>query len=378
MKTLVNIAFLTILILLHLCIFPTETGLFDRPLLSKLPFVGIILFNSKYVLKESLLFAYLVIMTLYTFIASKSIFSVAESCWGFVLLCLTIKCLHQEYFKNIVLFLFGIEIILSLYEYSIGQNFFFSDIELDFTGRFRSTGIWGHPLNNAIIVSSFIVLAIMADMKSKYKLCAFFGGMLTLFCFNARASILSTIICAGIYFLLKNKGYFILHFEKHKFYYFMFVFILGVVFNYLSNSDLGGKLFLSESRNFEDGSAQTRLEALAFFQSLSVKDILFGLEDYKLAASHWGLMYIENSLLILIFQYGIILAIFIMTVIVMMIYKIMSKLRKRERIIIICNILFIGFTSPALCNFYIYIFIFFAYQALFECKINSSVCLERS
>lgn len=157
----------------------------------------------------------------------------------------------------------------------------------------------------------------------------------------------------------------------------MFFFIFGVVFYYLSNSDLGGKLFLSESRNFEDGSAQMRLEALSFFQSLSVKDILFGLEDYKLAASHWGLMYIENSLLILIFQYGIILAIFIMTVIVMMIYKIMSKLRKRERIILICNILFIGFTSPALCNFYIYIFIFFAYQALFECKINSSVCLEK-
>ena len=364
MKTLVNIVFLTILILLHLSIFPTETGLFDRPLLSMLPFVGIILFNSKYVLKDNLLLTYFVVMTLYTFLASKSIFSVAESCWGFILLCLAIKCLHQDYFKNIVLFLFGLEIVLSLYEYSMGQNFF-SDIELDFTGRFRSTGIWGHPLNNAIIVSSFIVLATMADM-------------LTLFCFNARASILSTIICVGIYFLLENKGNFILHFKKHKFYYFMFVLFFGIVFYYLSNSDLGGKLFLSESRNFEDGSAQARLEALAFFQSLSIKDILFGLEDYKLAASLFGLMYIENSLLILIFQYGIILAIFIMTVIVEMIYKITNKLRIRERIILICNILFIGFTSPALCNFYIYIFIFFAYQALFECKINKSECLEKS
>lgn len=367
MKTLANILFLLILIILHLNIFPTETGFFDHPLLSLLPFVVIMFFNSNYMLKDSLLLFYFVIMMLYTFIASKSIFFVAELCWGFTLLCLSIKCFRQKYFKNIVIFLFVLEIALSLYEYSIGYNFF-AKIEFDFTGRFRSTGIWGHPLNNAIILSSFILLVLMGNISSKYKLCTFFGGMLTLFCFNARASILSTILCGSIYFLLKNRGNFMLHFKNHRFYYLIFVIIFGIVFLYLSNSDLGGKLFLSESRNFEDGSAQARLQAFSFFQSLSVRDILFGLKDYKLTASIFGLAYIENSLLILIFQYGIFIALFTLTVIVIMIYKIMDRLTKTGRTILVCNILFIGFTSPALCNLYIYIFIFFAYQALYGCN----------
>lgn len=377
MKTIANYILFTLLILLHLNIFPTETGTFDRPLLSMLPFVGIMILNSKYVLNDKLLIAYFIIMMLYTFVASKSIFSVAESCWGFTLLCLAIKCFNQKSFKYSIIFLFGLEMILSLYEYSIGHNFF-AEIELDFTGRFRSTGLWGHPLNNAIIISAFILLVIMADVKSKYKLVTFFCGMLTLFCFNARASILSTLVCAGIYFLLKNKGNFAYHFRRQKIYYFIFIILIGFTFSYLSQSELGGKLFISESRNFEDGSAQVRLEALSFFQSLSINDILFGLKDYKLSASLYGLMFIENSLLILIFQYGILLAVFMMTIIVIMMYRIMGQLKKKERVILIFNILFIGFTSPALCNFYVYIFILFAYQALFECKTIKSVCLEKS
>lgn len=65
------------------------------------------------------------------------------------------------------------------------------------------------------------------------------------------------------------------------------VFILGIciaavyLFGYISTSDLGGKLFSQDTRNFNDGSAMTRFYLYNYVFNMDVKEWLFGVGNFE-------------------------------------------------------------------------------------------------
>ena len=86
-----------------------------------------------------------------------------------------------------------INCVVSLYEYNYKINLFYS--ELTYFDRFRSSGIWGHPLYNALIHGGCMLFIIMSSLNKYFKAILWFLGLYVIFCFDARAA---TIVTVGL------------------------------------------------------------------------------------------------------------------------------------------------------------------------------------
>ena len=116
-----------------------------------------------------------------------------------------------KYIRFIIFALIAFEASLCIFEYFTQNNLFFSIEEY---GRFRSSGIWGHPLHNASIVSVIILLAVMSPLRSIYKVLFVCIGFIVLFTFNGRAAIISTLLCLALLGFIQRKQ--VLYFLIHK------------------------------------------------------------------------------------------------------------------------------------------------------------------
>lgn len=366
------ICFLTVV--LHLCIFPTDTGQFDRPLLALFPLLLLLLLNYKKVraqdIRNALAF-FIFFLFFILLLKNGSLLDAISFCSGVILLSLSCKFLHSKSISYFIFFIFIVNVVLSFYEYNFQNNIFF-DIELDFTDRFRSTGLFGHPLNNALITSSLIMFTVMSsiDIKKKWLICLIL--IICLFTYNARAAILSTFFFSFIYLFVHYRKRFSSKLTSNIHYIVFFVVVFYFLYTFLANSELGGKLFIKETQNFEDSSALARIEAFYMLQTLSLKELLVGFTNYKIVAESRGLAYIENSYLIYLFQYGIIVASLFFYYVFNSFFKIASSLGKTDRLIIIFNTLFIGFNSPALTDFFVILFLFLIYQAFNSMNLFSN------
>ena len=157
---------------------------------------------------------------------------------------------------------------------------------------FRPMALFGHPLTNANIMSMLIFTIYYSDFCNKlirFSLASL--GMFSLFCFNSRGALMiSCILFVPIFIdILVTKD--IGMFGK------LVIGIVALAFSTIVIANiyvLGGRLF---NADLSDDSSNVRIDAIKYFMSISLEDLLLGGNILK---------YQENGFLMILEELGLI------------------------------------------------------------------------
>lgn len=218
------------------------------------------------------------------------------------------------FYKRLLYFSYMIECGIAIIERILHMHFFKwqedSDIatfDYDIT-EFRSFGLFGHPLQNAVIIEVFILFILIYEQNIKRKYLLSILGIIAIFCFNCRAAmVMSTcsIILYTLYWCKTEKVSFNVKISLTT----TFIFILGVVFYLYNKGVIGGRL--SSMGLYDEDSAGVRLAALDIFKYYKLSDFIFGIsqKDISLLKFRLNLIAVENFWLNWMLAYGIVFVI---------------------------------------------------------------------
>lgn len=145
--------------------------------------------------------------------------------------------------------------------------------------EFRAIGLYGHPLQNALIVFVFLLFILVYERNTRTKMLLSTIGVLAIFCFNARAAILISTASIALYcfhlFQENSTRY------GTKLNIFVGYFLIMIVFYVFYSSGLIGGRLLSMGI-YDDNSAATRLRVFNVFEYCDWKELFFGINHYEL------------------------------------------------------------------------------------------------
>ena len=202
---------------------------------------------------------------------------------------------------------FLVECLISITERMVHRNLLnFSKILTDNIGGaegFRSYGMVGHPLQNALVVSTMMTFFLVS--KEKYKYWYWGTGFLAVLCFEARSSIVANLLILGAYILYLNFD------RGRNFYQKLKMNLLLVSLTLIGGGaaiSLGLGSRLMNRGLVDDSSAQVRLDIWKIFDRYSLSDFLFGLdfESVELIMVSMKLSATENFWIDYLFRFGII------------------------------------------------------------------------
>jgi hypothetical protein len=221
---------------------------------------------------------------------------------------------EKDNIKKLLIFLFIFNALMAIYErltltlyypYDLIRSDF--DLAFDDEEVFRSSGMLGHPLTNALIMSIMMTFILVSDINIIIKYCLYFIGFFSLFCFNARAAI---VISAGIFVLyiirplFKKKAT-----MKSRLFGLLFLFAFVFLGVFLIESGYGGR-FEARGDISEDNSALARLDVFDIIIQYGVSNFLWGLsgdEVDQIAMAVLGMTHIENWFILSIMYNGLII-----------------------------------------------------------------------
>lgn len=237
--------------------------------------------------------------------------------------------------------------------------------------QFRSTAFRGHPLANALTVSTIAGYILITDKLGASAKVVLIGlGLFSLFCFNARASILAWVLLMSITYvryLYQKKFNPVLTLSS------LMVLPLIVAFSYfyLADSGLGGRILNQE---IMDGSAVTRLNVLEAFDYIPTFDLWYGnYQNYMPVTYALGAGGIENSLIVLIVRYGLVMTAFVVAIYFFWMRSLLRELSWYSWGVVILSYFLLGMTNNNLAgHFYWVLFVLCHFAFKPDTETNSS------
>lgn len=176
-------------------------------------------------------------------------------------------------------------------------------MDFDMT-EFRSWGLYGHPLQNAVVIEVFILFILVFEQRVKYKYALSILGVLAILCFNTRAAIVMSslsVVVYTIYWLRKGR----ISVTTKSAMLIALLFIIGGVYYLFSQGMIGGRL--SSMGLYDDSSAAVRVAALDIFKYYNLSDFIFGISRHETTMLQFrlGLIAVENFWLNWMLGYGV-------------------------------------------------------------------------
>jgi len=246
--------------------------------------------------------------------------------------------------RRITIIFFVAECGLSIVEWTLNHNFFVEHgDEMEYwlsLGFFRSTSLMGHPLANAQIVAVFMTFIALSNFKKKnIQLILFFLGYIALFCVNARGATIVVTVFTAPYFIWKiNKT--IPQNKKWVVKLGVFCMFCGMLYM-VTQTSLGGRLM---NMDIMDESAQTRIGVFKFYDYYQTNDeFLWGHTNlYGYMMKKLGAGGVENGVVVMILEYGIIFTIPILLLLFRFQYRKLSVYPKFEKWLLLAVFYLIG------------------------------------
>lgn len=186
----------------------------------------------------------------------------------------------REPIRKILLLFYLTECLLAIFEKMTGTTLFKSDYSTDdiFYG-FRASALHGHPLSNALLVSTIMAFLLISPYYTYTKKLILFGlGYVALLCFNTRSSIMVMAVVFIIHFTLyifSSRRSIVL-----KSFYAALIYVFVSIISYLILfSGMGGRLVEHE---IMDSSANARLEIVDVYLNLTLKDFMLGIGNKQM------------------------------------------------------------------------------------------------
>jgi hypothetical protein len=256
-----------------------------------------------------------------------------------------------KFLQNLILFFFVLECFLAIYERITLSHIFPLSEEIRLITiedlLFRSSSFLGHPLNNALCVSVIMGFILCSNIKSLYKIVYLLLGFIAILCFNARAAIIIWGVLLTIHFLkiVLNKR------TKNTIRVLIllfFSFLIYSVYIVITDFGFGGRLLKSE---IMDGSANTRLEVLDAFKFINTNDLIFGdANNYISVMNKLGAGGVENSYIVFIIQYGLIITLILILLYAQLISRFLKNYSFYDRFILLSSFILLGSTNNGLAS----------------------------
>ena len=200
-----------------------------------------------------------------------------------------------------------------------GIQYYTIDIE---DSAFRSFALIGHPLQNALIVSTIMSFILISRLHLKLKFILWGIGYLAILSFNTRSSMVGNVLILVVYILheiLYSKQY--TKKQKNGMFTFLVSFII-IAFISVFVYGVGGRL--REMGLYDEGSASVRVDIWKIFDVLPLQKFLLGfdfdqMERIMLGA---GVEVTENFWIDYLLRYGLIF----LSIFVMLYYILIKKL----------------------------------------------------
>ena len=229
-----------------------------------------------------------------------------------LMLCALLRMFNFAQLKKLRFFLLSficVEFFIAFYEYFSGNLLFAVSVDTlkMVTGQeeMRAFALQGHPLQNSFLVSMIMCGILSSNSNINFRYAFFFIGYLALFCFNCRSS----IYFMGIILLMNLWRDFVVKKQTLWKKLCLFLFISIAIFYlliFVQNHNMGTRLAIGMNSN--DGSSYARFILIKILTSdMSIIDILVGLTP-SMSTSYmvkYSLVAIENSIVNLIFGFGI-------------------------------------------------------------------------
>lgn len=239
-----------------------------------------------------------------------------------------------------------------IYEYSYQINLLSFDLSGE--SRFRATGLWMHPLMNAILHTACVFFILASNINKYIKIATVLIGIYVIFMFDARVATVTLFI--GISYIAYLFGFF----SAKRILYLAVVFIAASYFvDYLETSDLGGKLFDSNKNTLTDSSTVARFKAFQIFGDADLHTLLFGADKFKILFKY-GCVEIENAVFEFIFLSGSIIVIPYLYLYIKGIFRMMKNIDSIFKILILGTFLFMCMFCSSFSKSFMWLaFIFF-------------------
>lgn len=306
-------------------------------------------------------------LILFTFIVLYTIFkSVTDASPGsrmmgiivmlpvFIYLAFRSNVSHPNRYKKVLycsfIFECGIAVMerilyTNIFQLSIGDNII-STADFD-TTDFRSIGLYGHPLQNSVVILVFInfILVYEKNILLKFGLSAL--GILSIFCFNTRAAMVISGCSFLLYFSYWLKNSNIPNYRKNI--SIILMLIVCSIFVYLfSQGVIGGRL--SSMGLYDDDSAAARVDVFYIFKIYSLDNFIIGIPFNKLQLVKYyaGLYAVENFWLNWLLSYGIIFVVGLIVFYMLFFKRIFRFETKFKTLFLIIPFIILASTNPSL------------------------------
>lgn len=275
---------------------------------------------------------------------------------------------------SIAIFIFyTIETGMAILERIIGHNILgwsggIMDLSSQNIGGFRSTALLGHPLNNALIVSTMMSFILFSQIKLRLKLVLWVLGYLAILCFNTRSSIVGNAMIFATYFLytlFMDKT--IKHRDK-KTLIFLSICIFFALMIVITTTQIGGRLF--ELGLFDEGSAQARIDTWSIFNYFKLEDFLWGI-DYnhiQIILYSTGIIATENFWIDFLFSFGFVFLCIYTILYIALFTQLFKHYQIFNKTCIISTFILIASTNNSLSSSFLPLFIFMLLSHIFDSK----------
>lgn len=214
---------------------------------------------------------------------------------------------------------------------------------------FRASGLLGHPLGNAMSVSTLLAFVTCSSIQFSKKLVLIFIAYIALLCFNERGNILLSSFVVLLYFCFTYK---MLTCRQKMFIWLLCLPVIVWAFLFLQTSDWGGRLFNTEIAA-SDTNAQVRIAALSALSFLNFDQLMIGSPmNYVYVVNKMSLAGIENGIISMILYHGLFIGIIALVFLFVFQYKKLHDYGKLQMCLILISFYGIGITNPHLTNPY--------------------------
>ena len=295
---------------------------------------------------------------------------------GVVFSCLPYAPLkkNKDRYLQFLLVFYIVLCVLSILERVFTQHLFTFNVDAEEFGfiyygdsMFRSFGLIGHPLQNALVVSTIMSFILISKIRYKYWL--WLLGYVAILCFNTRSSIFGNAALLIVYSLYENLS------KKGSPKIFLFA-TFFIVMTYISiyYIGLGGRL-LQYGLIDEDGSAGVRIKIWSIFSYYGISDFLFGynFDKIQLMLYSSGLRLTENFWLDYTFRYGFIAVILLTILYSLFIHELSRGFSKFDICFTSATFLLLASTNNSLsCSWLPMYYFFYCYWVFRPQKANIS------
>lgn len=270
-----------------------------------------------------------------------------------------------------LIYIYIIECVLSIIERVLQHNFLqWSDEDVIFMDSygsgFRSYGLLGHPLQNALMVSIIMSFILISKYSSKKKYILWALGYLAVLSFNTRSSIVGDALVFAAYML--HESYKVRSIGKKITIFVTLLLSAFGLFLILSFTSWGGRLM--NMGLFDSGSAEVRVNTFQIFDYFSLSTFSLPGTDSQYVMNISKIWATENFWIDWLMRYGYLMLIPYLVFMVMLVKKKFKGYKPFEVILTTATFLLIASTNNSLSATFVPVFLYISCIIFFSPKLR--------